>query len=507
MMNRVWDLSRRRAVGLYAHTITGDVSGVMDQKKIQIQRRWQLTCQNMEPPMEAFCAYLETSIAVLLPLVKKVKTSNSMKSPKVIKLDYISRVEGEGAFHVKLENGKVTESRLKIFEPPRFFEGFLEGRSFRETPDITARICGICPVAYQMSSVHAMEQIAGYTPVPVIRALRRLLYCGEWIESHSLHTFMLHVPDFLGYPDAITMAKDHRDWVEKALYMKKAGNDIVNILGGREIHPINVKVGGFYRYPQPSEFTELRERLIKSKKIAAEAAKWMRTLHFPDYSIDYEFVALHHSDEYAMNEGRLISSNGLDIEIADYENYFTEEHMPYSTTLHTRFEEDKIIFTGPLARFNLNYDQLSDDAKKLAERIGLQPRCTNPFKSLLVRMIEIYYACEEAIRIIDDYQHPGEIKDEVEPKAGRGSAITEAPRGILYHRYTIDNEGIIQNGKIVAPTSHNQKIIEVDLRNLVEKYQSLDDVELTKRCESGVRNYDPCISCSTHFLNVKIDRE
>lgn len=431
---------------------------------------------------------------------------NNSNNSRTIKLDYIARVEGEGSFHVKVRDGAVTESRLKIFEPPRFFEGFLQGRSFREAPDITARICGICPVAYQMSSTHAMEKICGYTPHPAIRALRRLLYCGEWIESHALHTFMLHVPDFLGYPDAISMAKDHKEWVVKALALKKTGNDIVNILGGREIHPINVKVGGFYRYPQPGDFAEIRDRLVKAQEIAHDAVKWMATLEFPDFTMDYEYVALHHSDEYPMNEGRLISNKGLNIGVEAYEEVFTEEHMPYSTTLHTSLHQDRIIHTGPLARFNLNFEQLPKEIRQLARSIDLKPPVVNPFKSLLVRLIETVYACGEAIEIIDHYTYPGELNDTVVPKAGQGEAVTEAPRGILYHRYTIDSQGLITKAKIVAPTSHNQRVIELDLRKVVEKFQSLDDKALTERCESTVRNYDPCISCSTHFLNVIIDR-
>ncbi len=429
------------------------------------------------------------------------------KNTRVVKLDYIARVEGEGSFYVKVKDHKVQESKLKIFEPPRFFEGFLTGRSFLETPDITARICGICPVAYQMSSVHAMEKICEFSVHPTVRALRRLLYCGEWIESHALHTFMLHIPDFLGYPDAITMAMDHRDWVEKALKLKKTGNDIVNILGGREIHPINVKVGGFYRYPQPTDLTDIRKRLEEAQEIAHEAAIWMAGLSFPEFTSDYEFLALHHPDEYPMNEGRIISSNGLDMAVEEYEDHFTEEHMDYSTTLHTTLNGDKTVFTGPLARFNLNFDLLSKATQRLARKINLMPGCNNPFKSLLVRMVETFYACEHAVYLIDQYKFQEGIEDHVEPCAGTGQAVTEAPRGILFHRYTIDDNGLIQNARIVAPTSHNQRVMEQDLRLVVEKFQHLGDQLLTEQCEQAVRNYDPCISCSTHFLKVNIERE
>jgi coenzyme F420-reducing hydrogenase alpha subunit len=427
---------------------------------------------------------------------------------RIIKFDYIARVEGEGSFYVKLKNNKVEQARLKIFEPPRFFEGFLENRHFTEAPDITARICGICPVAYQMSSVHAMEQIVGFRSNETIRELRRLLYCGEWIESHALHTFMLHAPDFLGYPDAITMAKDHRDWVKKALELKKTGNDIVNILGGREIHPINVKVGGFYRYPQKNDFEELRVRLDMASKIAHEATLWFSSLEFPDFEYDYEFLALRHGKEYPMNEGRLVSSKGLDIAIDQYEEHFDEEHMHYSTTLHTVLDgnKDRLFLTGPLARFNLNYDVLPKSVKTLAKETGLKPMVKNPFKSLIVRMIETYYACEEAKRIIDNYDYPATEAEPIVAKAGKGQSVTEAPRGILFHRYEIDDKGLIKNARIVAPTSHNQRIIEDDLRRLVDKFHQLNDQALTEKCEHSIRNYDPCISCSTHFLDVTIER-
>lgn len=433
--------------------------------------------------------------------------NTAIGNSRIIKFDYIARVEGEGSFYVKMNGDIVEESRLKIFEPPRFFEGFLKGRSFKEAPDITARICGICPVAYQMSSVHAMEMICNYNPAPVIRELRRLLYCGEWIESHALHTFMLHAPDFLGYPDAIAMAKDHREWVEKALKLKKVGNDIVNLLGGREIHPINVKVGGFYRYPTANELAPFKSRLLEAKSITASAARWMAELEFPNANFDYEFISLSHPNEYPMNEGKLISNKGLDLDISEYEDHFTEEHMYYSTTLHTILDNpDRKFMTGPIARFNLNFENLSQDTKKLAQEVGLSGVINNPFKSILVRMLETHYACEEALRIIESYQHPGDLKDEVKVQAGTGYAVTEAPRGILYHRYKIDQNGIIQTSRIVAPTSHNQRIIEEDLRRVVEQYHDLDDQQLTERCEQTVRNYDPCISCSTHFLNVQVDR-
>jgi sulfhydrogenase subunit alpha len=229
---------------------------------------------------------------------------------RTIKVDYLTRVEGEAAMHVRIKDGRVADVKLRIFEPPRFFEAFLRGRSFLEAPDITARICGICPVAYQMSAVHAMEDALGVTVPNSIRELRRLMYCGEWIESHALHIYMLHAPDFLGYPDAIRMAKDHPKLVNQGLELKKLGNEIISLLGGRAIHPINVCVGGFYRAPALQELASLTDRLKRGRDAAFETIRWSRTLPMHDYFHDYEFVALRHSAEYPMNEGRIVSSRG-----------------------------------------------------------------------------------------------------------------------------------------------------------------------------------------------------
>src|SRR5687768_3186421 len=209
--------------------------------------------------------------------------STDSAGTRTVKVDYLARVEGEGGMYVKIRDGRVEDVKLKIFEPPRFFEALLRGRNFGEAPDITARICGICPVAYQMSSVYAMEAAFGVDVGEPIHQLRRLLYCGEWIESHALHVYMLHAPDFLGYSDVIGIAKDHPEIVQRGLFLKKVGNEIMTLLGGREIHPINVRVGGFYRMPTSTELRKLAERIEKARDIAVEAAKWVSTFHFPDF--------------------------------------------------------------------------------------------------------------------------------------------------------------------------------------------------------------------------------
>lgn len=432
-----------------------------------------------------------------------------MKSTnQTIKVDYLARVEGEGGLFVKIKGHTVTDVQLRIFEPPRFFEAFLLGRDYREVPDITARICGICPVAYQMSSVHAIEQAFGVRVGGPLRDLRRLLYCGEWIESHVLHFSMLHAPDFLGYPDAIAMAKDHPEIVQRALKLKKIGNDIVTFIGGREIHPINVRVGGFYKVPTRRELRRrLKDQLEEAREIATAAVAWTAALPCPDFERDYEFVALRHPGEYPFNEGRLVSNKGLDIAVHEYGDYFAEEQVPHSTALHSLLKARGAYHVGPLARYSLNFDLLSPLAQEAARMAGLGPECRNPFKSIVVRAVETLYACDEALRIIDCYEMPDAPAVPIEPRGGVGHGCSEAPRGILYHRYRIDEDGSVLDARIIPPTSQNQKTIEQDLWAFVPPNIQTPTDTLTWQCEQVIRNYDPCISCSTHFLKLHIERE
>ena len=422
-------------------------------------------------------------------------------STRIIKIANLARVEGEG------KNEQVTDVQLKFFESPRFFEAFLRGRKFSEVPDITARICGICPVAYQMSACHAMEDAFAVKISDPIRALRRLLYCGEWIESHTLHVYFLHAPDFLGYEDAFSMAQGHPGLLQRGLRLKKTGNEIVTLLGGRAIHPINVRVGGFYKIPSNQEFAALAENLKWARDAAVETARWVSTFPFPEVQRDYEFVALRHGQDYPFNEGRLVSDKGLDIAVRDYDQEFIEEQVPHSNALHSVHKQRGLYFTGPLARYSLNFDKLSPLAKETAGLSGLEATCHNPFKSIIVRCVEIVYACDEALRIIDQTVLPDQPATDFQFRAATGYACTEAPRGILYHRYRVDEQGIILDAKIVPPTSQNQKTIENDLRQFVQANLKLSHEELQWKCEQAVRNYDPCISCATHFLKLHIEEQ
>jgi coenzyme F420-reducing hydrogenase alpha subunit len=421
---------------------------------------------------------------------------------KTVVVETLARVEGEGGVIVKLKEGGAAEAIVRIYEPPRFFEGFLRSRTYLEAPDITARICGICPVAYQMSSAQAMEEALGIVVSPEIKALRRLLYCGEWIESHGLHIYLLHAPDFLGYEDAIRMAADYGPAVERGLKLKKIGNDVMRAVGGREIHPVNVRVGGFYRAPTRREVRELEAPLAWARDAALETLRFAATLEYPEFEQDYEFVSLRHETEYPILEGRLVSNRGIDVPVREFLNVIAEEHVKHSNALHGAVKGRGTYMVGPLARFNLNFDRLPADVQGESRNAGLAPACRNPFKSLLVRAVELLYACDEAIRLVRAYVPPDPPFLTAPTRAATGHGCTEAPRGLLYHRYRLDEIGVIQDARIIPPTAQNLPQMEQDLKAFAEPRFELPLERLTWQCEQAVRNYDPCISCATHVVTV-----
>lgn len=426
---------------------------------------------------------------------------------RIIEVKDLARVEGEGAVHVSIEGDTVTRAQFTIHEPPRFFESILVGRRYDEAPDITARICGICPVAYQMSASAAMEDAFGAIIPAPIRDLRRLLYCGEWIESHVLHMFMLHAPDFLGYHGAIEMAKDHKDLVAKVLRAKKAGNSLMTAVGGREIHPVNVRVGGFYKSPPRQKLTSLLGELVWARDFMAEAVKWTAALSFPAVEYPREHVALRLPDEYAVVDGRVVSTGGIDIPVSQWDDVFEETHERRSNALHGAIRGKGAYATGPIPRFNINHGLLHPAAKQAARNTGLTPPVHNPFKSIIVRGVETIHALEVAMELIENYKEPDPPFVEVIPKAGVGHGATEAPRGILRHKYELDEKGIIKHAVIVPPTAQNQKSIEADLLAYARAHIHLDDAKLTLGLEQAIRNYDPCISCATHAIRVTVDRK
>lgn len=431
----------------------------------------------------------------------------SDKRTRTIQVGALSRVEGEGALRVVLDGDAVVDAQLAIYEPPRFFEALLRGRPLEDTPDITARICGICPIAYQMTSVHALEDALGIKISPEIRKLRRLLYCGEWIESHALHIHLLHIPDFFGCDDSIQLAKRFPQEVNRGLRLKKHGNQLLEVLGGRAVHPVNVAVGGFFRVVKRTELSDLIDDFQWGLDAAIEVTRWVAGLDFPDFTRDYEMVALLGDNEYPLNEGRIASTQGWSIDVADFEHRFQEQQVPHSTALHSvRMPQQSPYFVGPLARVNLNRDRLSPTARQLSEQVNIDWPCFNPYQSIVARALEIVHAYEEALKIIRDYQPFSPPRVTYQPQAGEGVSATEAPRGLIYHRYRVDESGTIQFAKIVPPTSQNQLQIESDLRALLPNVLQNDDRATALACEKLIRSYDPCISCSTHFLKVEIER-
>ncbi len=421
-----------------------------------------------------------------------------------IEVPELARVEGEGGLFIGLKDGSVAEIRLDIYEPPRFFEGFLRGRYLQEVPDITARICGICPVAYQMSAVYALEKALGITVTLQVRALRRLLYCGEYIESHALHIYMLQAPDLLGHESALSLAIVAPEVVKKALRLKKIGNDLLRAIGGRSVHPVSACVGGFYKWPEAAAMKALLPDLEWGLEAALETARWAATLPYPELDIDYEFVANHLPDEYAIIEGEVLSSKRGKMPVEEFDKVYLEQHVRHANALHSLTVDGTPYLVGPLSRLNLNHEQLGPAAKTVMKEIKLKLPIRNPYKALIARAIELVQAYEDAIVLVRDYKPEGPSAAKLTLRAGEGCAATEAPRGLLFHRYSVDAAGLIQSARIVPPTAQNLARIEADLWQMAPKVIDLPHAEATLTCEHLVRSYDPCISCATHFLKLDI---
>jgi coenzyme F420-reducing hydrogenase alpha subunit len=425
---------------------------------------------------------------------------------RVLDVAALARVEGEGAMRVRIDGDTVVGVELDIYEPPRFFEAFLRGRGYEEPPDITARICGICPVAYQMSASLAIEQICGVTVDGQLGALRRLLYCGEWIESHALHIYLLHAPDFLGYDGGIAMARDHRDVVERGLRLKQIGNRIMELVGGRAVHPVNVRVGGFYRLPDIDALHAMVPDLQWACGAALDTISWVAGFEIPDHHGEWDLVSLAGEGSYPIMGRRIVTSASTDVvPIEQFGDHAVEAHVAHSNALHASWDS-RTYLVGPLARYSLNHALLPAVAREAAAAAGLGRECRNPFASIVVRAVELLTACEEALRLVREYRPPAAAAVPVTPHAGVGHGASEAPRGLLYHRYELDDEGTVTFATIVPPTSQNQRAIERDLWQVAQAGIGLDDEALTARCEQAIRNYDPCISCATHEIDIRILR-
>jgi sulfhydrogenase subunit alpha len=422
------------------------------------------------------------------------------------KVENLTRVEGEGSLHLRVRDGVVEEAQLAIFEAPRYFEALVAGRTPDEVIDIVARICGICPVAYQMSAVHAFEDLFGIDVHPQVRALRRLLYCGEWIESHALHIYLLHAPDFLGYPSAVELARDHKELVADGLRLKKAGNHLLSVLGGRPIHPVSVRVGGFSRMPLKSELLALRPSLVEALRLSQATVDIVNGLEAPSFEREPRLVALKHRSEYPLNDGRIVSTDGVNLRPSDWGEAFHEVQVPWSNALQSRAGDGLPYLLGPSARVVIAGDQLHPLAKEALARTGaLESIRRNPYRSIVARAVELVHATAEAIDIIDAYERPDAPAVAFTPRPGIAAWATEAPRGLLFHRYVVGDDGKVAAATIVPPTSQNQAAIEADLATFAPAVLDLPMAAATHRLEQLIRSYDPCISCATHFLDLSVE--
>jgi sulfhydrogenase subunit alpha len=418
---------------------------------------------------------------------------------------YLTRVEGEGSLVLRVRDGDVVEARLKIFEAPRYFERLVVGRTPDEVLDIVARICGICPIAYQMSAVHAFEDLFEVPIDPSVRALRRLLYCGEWIQSHALHVYMLHAPDFLGYPSVLAMAADHRAVVEQGLAIKRVGNLLISSIGGRPIHPVSVRVGGFSRAPRRGEMDELRRKLDTAVEQSLATVRLVAGWEPPALHNPQPLVALTHPSEYPYNDGRIISTDGMDIAPGAWGDAFEELQIEGTNALHARTLEGQVYLLGPTARIALTADTLHPLAKAALDETGLADEIrVNIHRSIVARSVELLHAVAEARDLIDAYRPPAEPKAAWMSRPGVAAWSTEAPRGLLHHRYEVDEAGLVSKAQIVPPTSQNQGAIEADLAAFAPTILDLPHAQAQSQLEQLIRAYDPCISCATHFLDLRI---
>jgi coenzyme F420-reducing hydrogenase alpha subunit len=424
-----------------------------------------------------------------------------------IHVPVLARVEGEGALDLRIDDGAITQLRLRIFEPPRFFEKFLEGRHYTEIPDMVARICGICPVAYQVTAAQALEDLFGVELDPWARAMRRVFYCGEWIQSHSLHIHLLAAPDFFDCSSAIELAKIAPDEVRRGLRIQALGNELMELFGARSVHPVGVRIGGFHGAPPLARIREIREKLRAALPEAEALIRWTASIHVPQDDQAFVSVAMRHPVDYAIERGLICASDGLLIEADAFDGHFAEQHQPHSTALFSSYHGEPYL-VGPLARLNLNHDRLPDRVKALLAETGLVLPSRNLFHSLVARAVEILLALHEALCLLDAYRVPDSPWVPVSPRAGIATGCTEAPRGLLWHRYEMDDDGRVVNARIVPPTSQNQARIEEDLRlSLLNFGLDHPDDALRLHCEKVIRNYDPCISCATHFLRLNVERE
>ena len=424
-----------------------------------------------------------------------------------IDVKHVTRVEGHGNIKVRVKDGVVEEVLVNIVEAPRFFEAMLRGRRYDEAPHITSRICGICSIGHTTASLRAVEDALDITPSEQTVLLRKLILHGETMQSHLLHVYFLAAPDLLGVDSVFPLVETHKDVVLRALRMKKLSNDLCDLVGGRTTHPVSMAVNGFTKLPDVDDFRAMRDRMKEAVADVEETVALLKSLDLPKFERETEFIALKCSDEYAFYDGQIASTDGKLVDEHEYLSMTNEYAVPHSTAKFAKASRDSYM-VGALARVNNNYDLLSPIAKWGAEEMGLKPVCHNPFMNNVAQVVEVAHAVEDGIRIMDELLERGFDDDEdrsVTVKAGRGVAAVEVPRGVLYHDYTIDDDGRITNANCVIPTNQNFANMELDMKALVPQLLDRPEEEIRLMLEMLMRAYDPCISCSVHLLDVAFD--
>lgn len=421
-----------------------------------------------------------------------------------VNVDHVTRVEGHGNIVVNVKEGKIEECKWEVVEAPRFFEAFVRGRNYLEIAHITSRICGICSIGHTLCSLQATEAAMGVKISEQTRLLRRILIQGENLQSHVLHSYFLAAPDFVGAPSVFPLVQTHPEVVVRALRMKKLANDLCDVFGGRTVHPITPTVNGFTKLPEIKDIKEIRRRLVAAGPDLEATLALFKTLKIPDFQRETEYISLKSKEEYALYEGVIASTDAGTTPVANYRNWTNEYLVPQSTAKYTKHVRDSYM-VGALARFNNNHDQLPAGAQKAAEELGLKAPCYNPFMNTVVQVVEVVHALDESIRLIDELLDKG-LKEEdrrILLKAGRGVGSVDVPRGILFHDYTYDKNGICVEANCIIPTNQNHANIQKDMEALLPQVLDRPQEEIRLSLEMLVRAYDPCISCSTHLLKVE----
>jgi coenzyme F420-reducing hydrogenase alpha subunit len=437
--------------------------------------------------------------------------------PQRITIDvhHLTRVEGHGNIVVNVTDGVIEKCEWQVPEAPRFFEAMVRGRHYSEVARITSRICGICSIGHTLASVKATEAALGIDVTPQTSKLRRLLKHAENFDSHVLHVYVLVAPDLLGAPSVFPLVQTHPEVVARALRLKRLGHEWGSLVGGRTTHPTTVVPGGFTRVPTVRDLEALREQIIAALPDLAATVETVAALApgIPAFERATEYMAVSSADEYGLYDGAVetIMADGsrARYEVADYRSCTNEYVVPQSTAKYTRNRLDSYA-AGALARFNVNYDRLHPEAKRVAESLGLGPVCTNPYMNSVAQVVEIVHSVHEGLRLLDELIAEG-VTDEplVQPTAfGTGASAVEVPRGILFHEYTYDAEGMCSEANCIIPTGQNHANIQNDFNALLPWLMAADKTEDEMRLafEMLVRAYDPCISCSTHYLDVEFVR-